>query len=153
MIQRRLRGFTILEVLIVLAVFGIFASLAVYAINVTRATSRDAKRVSDVSVLRSSLSQYWLLKAAYPVSEGVNLGQPGQSADGLTTDGFVGSNGGGTVILPRVPVGPSANEYYQYAGTVNGYALQFTTERATAFGSAGTYFAHSTGIDHDATAK
>ena len=147
------RGFTILELLIVLAVFGLLATIAVYAIGVSRATTRDAKRVSDISVLRSALSQYWLQKAGYPANEGVELGKPGQNADGLTTDGFVGPQGTGSVILPRAPIGPSANEFYRYKGNAGGYSLRFTTERATAFGKPGTYFAHASGIDGEDTEK
>ncbi|MCI0479402.1 type II secretion system GspH family protein, partial [Candidatus Uhrbacteria bacterium] len=114
MLLRRVKGFSILELLIVLAVVGILAAVAVYALGVSRANSRDAKRISDVSVLRSGLSQHWLLMARYPVNEGVDLGVPGGPAIGLTTDGFVGVDGTGNVILPKVPIGPKAGEYYRY---------------------------------------
>lgn len=150
---RKLRAFSILELLIVLAIVGILAGVAIYALGVSRANSRDSKRVSDVAVLRSSLSQYWLQKASYPVNNGVDLGMPGANADGLTSNGFVGPDGGGTVILTRVPVGPSAGEYYHYAGTENGYSLRFTTERDTAYGLKGTYFAHAGGVDQQDVEK
>jgi prepilin-type N-terminal cleavage/methylation domain-containing protein len=150
---RRQSGFSILELLIVLAIVGILASVAIYALGVSRATSRDSKRVSDVSVLRSSLSQYWLQMARYPVSDGVDLGVPGGPAVGLTTEGFVGQQGGGSVILPSLPIGPSSGEYYVYKGTNNGYSLMFTTERATAYGPAGTYFAHASGVDQQDVEK
>ncbi len=146
-------GFTILELLIALLIVGILGTFAVYALNVSRAMSRDAKRVSDVSVLRSSLSQYWLQKASYPTSAAVELGKPGSSALGLTTDGFVNSNTGSNVILSTLPVGPSVGEYYVYTGSDNGYSLKFRTERATAYGKAGTYFAHASGVDQQDTEK
>ncbi len=82
-------GFTILEVIIVIAVFGLMATLWALSWNSTRAQLRDAQRVSDVSIVRSALSQYWLEKASYPVSEGVFLGAPGTNTDGLTSAGFV----------------------------------------------------------------
>lgn len=140
-------GFSVLELLVVIAVIGVMGAAAVYALNVSRAKARDAVRVSDISVLRSGLSQYWLQKAAYPVSSGVELGKADQHADGLTTNGFVGQDGGGTVILPAVPLGPRPQEFYRYKGTVTGYSIRFITERDTVFGKAGTYYAHAGTVD------
>jgi prepilin-type N-terminal cleavage/methylation domain-containing protein len=146
-------GFSILELLIVLVIIGILGAVAIYALGVSRAMSRDSKRVSDISVLRSGLTQYWLQKASYPISEPVDLGKAGSGAVGLTTAGFTGPEGGGVVILQRIPVGPRANEYYRYTGTTSGYSIRFTTERETAFGPAGTYFAHAAGVDKDDVEK
>lgn len=150
---RRSPGFSILELLIVLVIIGILGAVAIYALSVSRATTRDAKRVSDISVIRSGLTQYWLQKASYPVSDAVDLGKTGSGAVGLTATGFTGPEGGGVVILQRVPVGPKANEYYRYKGATTGYSVRFTTERVTAFGPAGTYFAHASGVDTDDVEK
>jgi prepilin-type N-terminal cleavage/methylation domain-containing protein len=146
-------GFSILELLIVLVIVGILGTVAIYGLGVARAASRDAKRVSDISVLRSGLSQYWLQKASYPVSEAMELGRVGSNAVGLTSLGFTGSEGGGAVILQRIPIGPKANEYYRYKGTTGGYSIRFTTERETAFGPAGTYYAHAAGVDTEDVEK
>lgn len=146
-------GFSILELLIVLGIVGILAAAAIYALGVSRANSRDAKRVSDISVVRSGLSQYWLQKASYPVNEAVELGKAGSNAVGLTSNGFVGQEGGGTVILGQLPIGPKANEFYLYKGSANGYSLRFTTERDTAYGPAGTYYAHAGGVDQQDVEK
>ena len=140
-------GFTLLELLIALAIVGALATAAIYTLNVARAKSRDAKRVSDVSVLRSGLSESWLQLAVYPVGDGVNLGQAGQNADALTSNGFVGAGGSGNVILSQAPVAPKSGEFYFYKGGSAGYSLRFTTERATAYGPASTYYAHAAGVD------
>ncbi|MDQ7814943.1 MAG: prepilin-type N-terminal cleavage/methylation domain-containing protein [Patescibacteria group bacterium] len=141
-------GFTILELLVVIVFVGILAAVAIYSLNVTRATSRDSKRVSDVSVVRAALSQHWLQKASYPVSEGVNLGQVGANADVLAGNGFVaGDQAVDPLFLQRVPTGPKTGEYYVYRGAVSGYSIKFTTERVTAYGPAGTYYAHAGGVD------
>ncbi|MFA6160875.1 MAG: type II secretion system protein [Patescibacteria group bacterium] len=141
-------GFTIPELLIALLIVGLLGALAIYAINVQRATTRDAKRISDVSVMRAALSQYWLQQATYPLSEGVYLGQPGQNAERLAGDGL-GSLDDVTqpIYLDAFPTGPNSNEYYGYRATENGYSLLFKTERVTAYGPAGIYYAHSTGVD------
>lgn len=140
-------GFTLLELLIALAIVGALAAAAIYTLNVARAKSRDAKRVSDISVIRSGLSQYWLQMAVYPVGDGIDLGRAGQNADALTSEGFVGAGGGGNVILGHLPVGTKSGEYYFYKGGAGGYSLRFKTERATAYGQAGIYYAHAAGVD------
>ncbi|MBM3205221.1 prepilin-type N-terminal cleavage/methylation domain-containing protein [Candidatus Uhrbacteria bacterium] len=126
-------GFTILELLIVIAAVGLLVVLGAFSLSSARSRLRDTQRVSDISVLRSTLSQYWLEKATYPVSDGVNLGQtdPAMLAP----------------YLPRIPVGPKVNEFYKYRGGAQGYSLRFQTERDTAFGKSGVYYAHTSGID------
>jgi prepilin-type N-terminal cleavage/methylation domain-containing protein len=133
MLSKFRSGFTILELLIVIAAIGLLVMLGALSLSSARARLRDTQRVSDVSVLRSTLSQYWLEKATYPVSDGINFGQ---------TDPAVLAP-----YLPRVPVGPKPNEFYKYRGGAQGYSLRFQTERDTAFGRSGVYYAHTSGID------
>ena len=134
----RLRsGFTILEVLIVFAVFGLLATLAVYSLNTARARTRDAQRLSDVSVLRSALNQYYLENNTFPLSGGVMLGQPGTKTDVFTSSGFAASGEAQErTYLTRLPVGPKANEFYKYHGGANGYSVRLQTESDTVYGKA-----------------
>ncbi len=145
---RRLSGVTIPELLIGLLIIGIVIAIFTYALGVQRAMSRDAKRISDIGVMRAALSQFWLQKAAYPVSDGVFLGKPGGGGEKLTGNGFTPA-GDNTppIFLEAVPAGPKSGEYYAYHSTQSGYSLRFTTERATAYGPAGTYYAHANGVD------
>ena len=142
------RGFTVLEILIVVLVFGLLATLSVLSLRSARLRLRDAQRISDVTVLRSTLSQYWLDKATYPANGGVNLGQPGTKTDVFTSEGFAAAQEAKPVIyLPRVPTGPKANEYYRYRGGANGYSIRFQTESETTFGKANVFYAHANGVD------
>ena len=146
--NKNLPGVSIPELLIGLLVIGIVIAIFTYALGVQRATSRDAKRISDISVIRASLSQYWLQKATYPVSDGVYLGKPGQGVDRLDGAGFVpSSDNTSPIFLDQVPTGPNSGEYYAYRGSASGYSLYFKTERVSAYGSAGVYYAHSSGLD------
>lgn len=153
--MKRLKsGFTVLEVLVVVVFVGILAAVAIYSLNVTRASNRDAKRVSDVSVIRAALTQYWLQKASYPASAPVDLGRPGAGAEKLTGSGFAGSDSTEvSVFLERVPQGPKSGEYYRYHGSSTGYSLKFTTERPSAYGPAGTWYAHAGGVDMEDVEK
>ncbi|MBP7133638.1 type II secretion system protein [Patescibacteria group bacterium] len=147
-------GFTILEGLIVLAVFGVFATLAVLSLNNARARMRDAQRLSNVSIVRTALSRYWLEKATYPSSAGVDLAAPGTKTDVLTAEGFLDRGDlKDQVLYIQVPAGPNVGEYYHYKGTPNGFSLRVKTERDTDLGKANYYYAHSTGIDQEDVMK
>ncbi len=147
-------AFTVLELLIVIVFVGFLAAIAIYALNITRASNRDAKRVSDVSVIRAALSQHWLRSATYPASGPIELGKPGNRADALTLSGFVEREAvNAPVFLQRVPTGPKVGEYYRYHGSAQGYSLRFKTERQTVYGSAGTWYAHADGVDKLDTEK
>jgi prepilin-type N-terminal cleavage/methylation domain-containing protein len=153
--MKRLKpGFSILELLIVLVIVGILAAVAIYSLGITRASNRDAKRISDVSVIHASITQYWLQQATYPSSAPIDLGKPGAGADKLTSSGFVAADSNSQPIyLSQIPTAPNAGEYYRYHGSANGYSLKFTTERPTAYGIAGTYFMHAGGVDKDDSEK
>ena len=147
-------GFTVLEGLIVLAVFGVFATLAVLSLGSARARMRDAQRLSNVSIIRTALSRYWLEHATYPALQDVNLAQPGTKTDTLTSNGFMDRTEiKDQVIYIQVPSGPNVGEYYHYKGGPNGFSIRFKTERDSDLGKANVYFAHSTGVDQEDVEK
>jgi prepilin-type N-terminal cleavage/methylation domain-containing protein len=152
-IQRK--GFSLVELMVVMGIIGLLATVAVFSLNNSRMSSRDAKRLSDIQTLRSALEQNWLTNAAYPLADnpGKDLGKASDATLVLTSNGFEATPTG-AVYLPLVPVGPKANEYYHYTATIStGYAIRFTTELKTPYGVAGTYYAHSGGVDTDSSSK
>ena len=147
-------AFNAIEAIIVIAVFGLFATFATLSLNSARASARDAQRLSDVGTVRASLGQYWLEKATYPISDGIELAKPGSNADMLTANGFIGRQTvQGSTYLDRVPTPPKGNEYYRYRGSANGYSIRFKTETKTELGEPNVYYAHATGIDSEDAAR
>lgn len=147
-------GFSLLEGLIVLAMIGLLAAFAAVSLNSARARTRDAQRLASMSSFRSALQLYWLEKATYPASPGINLGQATTKSEVLTNTGFAArADAKGTVFLPQVPTGPKVGEFYAYKGGPNGYSIRFQTESDTEFGKANIYYLHSNGIDREEMLK
>lgn len=59
-LRRRQRGFTLLEVLLVIAIIAILAAIVIIAINPAKqlADTRDAQRQSDVNTILNAIYQY-----------------------------------------------------------------------------------------------
>lgn len=52
------RGFTLIEMMVVLTIIGILAGLTLTSFQGSRKTARDGKRVSDLQQIRSALEMY-----------------------------------------------------------------------------------------------
>ena len=53
------KGFTLVELLVVIAIIGVLSSLVLLQLGTARAKARDAKRISDISSLRTSIELYF----------------------------------------------------------------------------------------------
>jgi prepilin-type N-terminal cleavage/methylation domain-containing protein len=53
------KGFTLIELLVVVAIIGILSSITMASLNSARAKARDARRMSDLSQVRSALYLYF----------------------------------------------------------------------------------------------
>jgi len=68
------KGFTLVELLIVIAIFALIANVTMISLGKARRESRDAQRMSDISQLRSALHLYSLEYGEYPDGEDLALG-------------------------------------------------------------------------------
>jgi len=61
------KGFTILELLVVLAIIGVLSSIAVIQYSNAQAKSRDAKRISDIREIEKALNLYFVDNNVFPI--------------------------------------------------------------------------------------
>ncbi len=64
----RARGFTIVELLIVIVVIGILAAISIVAYNGVAAKARDVQREQDVKTIAKALEMYYVDNGYYPAS-------------------------------------------------------------------------------------
>lgn len=88
------KGFTLIEIMVVVALIVILVSIAVIGGSASRSVARDNQRVSDVQILQIKLESYRNEKGRYP-----------SALSDLVTDKFI----------PAVPTDPQSKEYYNYS--------------------------------------
>jgi len=71
-LKRTSRGFTIVELLIVIVVIGILAALVIVTYNGIQQRARDTERKTDVKGIQGQLEAYWADNARYPTMANVN---------------------------------------------------------------------------------
>jgi len=60
------RGFTLIEILIVVAIIGILSSVVLVGLSSFRARGRDAKRIADLRETQNALELYYAKYSTYP---------------------------------------------------------------------------------------
>jgi prepilin-type N-terminal cleavage/methylation domain-containing protein len=126
------RGFTLIEILVVVAIISILASVVLVGLGPTQQSGRDARRLSDLREVQNALELYFSKCGYYPgptVSGSCGStpwSQTSKWAD--LTAAITGSNIG----VSTVPNDPSAGHTYYY-GTPSGgasYILAATLENS-----------------------
>ena len=114
----RHRGYSIIELLIVVAIIGLLITLGTYAWNSSGQRSRDSVRKSDLSRIQNALQQFYLDNRAYPEFDDshnpTNLYSAGyQLSDGNNGCSRIeGKNFLTTKYLPNIPHDPKDSTSY-----------------------------------------
>ena len=129
--MKKQQGFTLIELLVVIAIIGLLSTLAVVALNNARQKSRDAKRVSDVKQIQTSLELYYNDNNGYP-----QYATSGQAIGTYMT------------AVPSAPQPGGAPYTYAAVGSApyTSYTLTYVLEATTGDITKGTHTASPSGI-------
>jgi prepilin-type N-terminal cleavage/methylation domain-containing protein len=64
------RGFTLIEVMIVIAIIGVLASIVISISNTGRIKSRNSVRIQELRQMQNALELYYINHGQYPISQG-----------------------------------------------------------------------------------
>ncbi len=70
------RGFTLIEILVVIAIIGLLSSIVLSSLNSARKNARDAQRMRSVNELQKALDIYFSVNGRYPVSLNCGATEP-----------------------------------------------------------------------------
>lgn len=121
------RGFTLLELLVVVAIIAILAGVIVVNLNRARAEANDSKVQSEVKQISDGIQLYLTetpaLAGNLAAAEGNLTASPATAAYTALNNNLVA---GTSPILPRIPSHPGSGLEYRYVGTVTGGVLTYT---------------------------
>lgn len=111
------RGFTLIEVLIVVAIVGILASVVLVGLGPVQRRGRDARRISDLRQVQTGLELYYAKNGTYPSA--------------VDWAGLKSALIGGSIGVSNVPNDPSSGKEYKYATNGTTYVLGAILEDTT----------------------
>lgn len=132
--QRSQRGFTIVELLIVIVVIGILAALVITTYNGIQQKGRNTERTTDLKAVQGQLEAYYTQNGRYPLLSDLNT-QP------TTGNWWIQDNMKGLDKQAlRDPKAPNTAAGFQLAATptTNQYSYQPTNDSGAACDNNGT---------------
>ncbi|MCL5410361.1 MAG: prepilin-type N-terminal cleavage/methylation domain-containing protein [Patescibacteria group bacterium] len=136
--KHKYRGFTLIEILIVVAIIGILATVVMLSLSGAQAKSRDARRISDITGIKKTLGLYYTEKNSYPT-----CGSGNATECGFSNTNSVGQiwNSANTTALSNAsslvlnsyynenyPTDPKFHRLYDYLPASTTYAISVLLE-------------------------
>lgn len=110
------KGFTLVELIIVLAIIGVFTAVVFGSIATSRSKARDNSRIADMKQIELALALYYDVNRYYPGAIGTSI----SALDVLVTEKY----------LPSLPTDPQVGNVYEYKRVGNKYCLGVKLEGA-----------------------
>lgn len=153
------KGFTLIEILVVVFIIALLASIIIVSVNRARITSRDARRKADLAAVKTAVELYFDLRSDYRIKT-----PPPASLDtgaiGWPSSGWFNASGGSYQVnstahglelnglLNPAPKDPISNGYgvgsYQYMYYTDGNKYSVYTRLENPDCTAPCWDSHST---------
>jgi len=128
MIKRNQKGFSLLELLIVVAIITLLIALGIVSYIPAQKKSRDSKRKGDLEQIRAALEMYRSDEGSYPATDDVDT--TGCTGTSIASDD--------NTYMDPIPCDPKNSGDYQYSYsriTETSYQLTAKLELDTATGT------------------
>lgn len=113
-VSGRLKGFTLIEVLIVVAIVGLLASVVLVGLGGFRSRGRDTRRIADLKQVQNGLELYYAKYSEYPnAANWTNL-------ESALKDALIG--------VSKLPNDPQPGKTYTYAQGQEGQSYVLKAE-------------------------
>lgn len=129
------KGFTLIEILIVVAIIAILASVVLIGLGPTQEAGRDARRISDLQEIQNGLELWYNKCGIYP---GTNTCVPGTA--GATWAAFSTDLTGSGLGIETVPTDPSSGRSYNYGYAAGNSAYLLEAEMENGSGTVFTNY-------------
>ncbi len=144
------KGFTLIEVMIVIAIIGLLSSVILTSLTVTKDKANTAKRIANAKELEQALEVYYINNGAYPTTSG-SLSSDCSTWGGPNADWIPGLRPTYIAALPSDPDTDGINKCcYLYRSNGTNFKLTFAYQCTTKM-TQGTYASYPRFIDpsHD----
>ena len=123
-------GFTLMEILLVIAIIGLLAAIVMVGLSGARSKARDAKRLTDLQTIASTLEFYYDSTGHYPIATG-QITECTHSGNWIPDGANYNWSTQYIATLPRDPAencSGSSPQTYSYQSSGNTYQLTTTLE-------------------------
>lgn len=124
------KGFTLIELLVVISIIGILMAVSIFGLNGARESARDARRKSDLELIRSGIELYKADCNDYPAT--LTFGSR------LIGDNTPTSCSSNNTYISGIPTDPTVGKNYRYSRlTATTYEICASLEQGTGTQSCG----------------
>lgn len=123
--KKSIFGFTLVELLVVISIIGVVVALSLFGLTGARESARDAKRKSDLELIRASIETYRSDCSTYPAAlTSPLIGSDPPPAICSTGNTYLTS-------APLDPLSPSQNYLYYSDGVIYEICSHLESSQAT----------------------
>lgn len=121
------RGFSLIELVVVVSILAILAGVLVPRVTNHMMSARDARRLADVKTIRNAVEQFYMDKGLYPAAKqngsygGWDVSHDGNFIPELRDKGYLEE-------MPTDPVNDSTYHYRYYVYNKGSYGCKGTTK-------------------------
>ena len=116
------KGFTIIELLVVVAIIGLLASVVVLGLNDAQLKARDTQRLEQIQQISKALNIYYVNNNQFPIeTTATTLTGSDDLSNALIAEGAI-------LVVPADPRHPTYTYTYQSDASGSTYTLTFCLE-------------------------